>query len=215
LSVLATKDAAGVCGPGREVEYVARVEIRPLARWGAICLVTLVAFGVAGCNNDTVTATPTPTLPRASAGVGGPKATDNQPSAAPSASAVLADGRHAAYLTSLDVGKKTLTFDKIDFLTGEAAKKEYIKQNPGQTEGPDNDYLIVNNNPLLRTLPIADSATILIVDMTGGVESKKTTLAALPAYFAPDKGNKYLWHDPFWLTVKAGQITKIEEQFLP
>jgi hypothetical protein len=217
LSVLATKDAAGGYGPGGEVEHVARGEIRPLSRWGAIVLVALVALGAAGCNKDTNTANPAPSasLPRASAGVGGPK-TDGTSSGAPSASAALADGRHAAYLTNLNVEKKTLAFDKIDFLTGEAATKEYIKENPGQTEGPDNDYLIINNNPLLRTLPIADSATILIVDMTGGgVAAKKTTLAALPAYFAPEKGSKILWHDPFWLTVKAGQITKIEEQFLP
>ena len=219
MSVLATKDAAGGYGPGGEVEHVARGEIRPLSRWGAIVLVALVALGAAGCNKDTNTANPAPSasLPRASAGVGGPK-TDGTSSGAPSASAsaALADGRHAAYLTNLNVEKKTLTFDKIDFLTGEAATKEYIKQNPGQTGGPDDDYLIINNNPLLRTLPIADSATILIVDMTGGgVAAKKTTLAALPAYFAPEKGSKILWHDPFWLTVKAGQITKIEEQFLP
>jgi len=196
---------------------VARGEIRPLSRWGAIVVVALVALGAAGCNKDANTANPAPSasLPRASAGVGGPK-TNGASSGAPSASAALADGRHAAYLTNLNVEKKTLAFDKIDFLTGEAATKEYIKQNPGQTEGPDNDYLIINNNPLLRTLPIADSATILIVDMTGGgVAAKKTTLAALPAYFAPEKGGKILWHDPFWLTVKAGQITKIEEQFLP
>jgi hypothetical protein len=128
---------------------------------------------------------------------------------------VLADGRHAAYLTRLDVGKKTLSFDKIDFLTGEAAKKAYLQQNPGETDGPPNDYMIVNDNPLVRTLPIADGATITIVDMTGSVTSKKTTLAALPAYFAPEKGGKHLWHDPFWLTVKNGQIRKIEEQFLP
>jgi hypothetical protein len=129
---------------------------------------------------------------------------------------VLADGRHAAYLTRLDVGKKTLGFDKIDFLTGDAAKKAYLKQNPGETDGPPNDYLIVNDNRLVRTLPIADAATIAIVDTSSGsLSSKKTTLAALPAYFASEKGGKYLWHDPFWLTVKNGQIRKIEEQFLP
>jgi hypothetical protein len=202
---------------------VARGEVRRLSRWGVVSLTAAVALGLAGCHHDTTGASPapSPTLPPAAAGVGGPRTTaagtpvTATSPASPSAAPVLADGRHAAYLTSLDVATRTLTFDKIDFLTGEAAKKAYLKQNPGETDGPPDDYMIVNNNPMLRTLPVAGTAKVTIVDMSGAVSSKKTTLAALPAYFAPDKGGKYLWHDPFWLTVKSGQITGIEEQFLP
>jgi hypothetical protein len=182
-----------------------------------VSLTALGAFGMAACTGNTAPATPAPGTVPATAAVGNAPSDAATPasSSAPASPAVLADGRHAAYLTSLNVGKKTLSFDKIDFLTGDAAKKAYLKANPGETDGPPNDYMIVNDNPLVRTLPIADAATITIVDMTGSVTSKKTTLAALPAYFAADKGGKYLWHDPFWLTVKNGQIRKMEEQFLP
>jgi len=200
---------------------VARVMVWPLSRGSLVVLAAITALGVAGCGEDTAKTTPQPStaVPTANAGVGGPKTSDSPsvPASASASAPLIADGRHAAYLTKLDVGAKTLTFDKIDFLTGAAAKKAYLKENPGETDGPPNDYMIVNNNKLLRTLPIADSATITIVDMSsvGGVGVKKTTLAALPAYFAADKGAELLWHDPFWLTVKSGQITKIQEQFLP
>jgi hypothetical protein len=199
---------------------VARGIVRSLSRVGAVSLAAFAALGMAGCTGKAaIPATTTPGTVPATAAVGSAPsdAAAPSPSAAPASSApVLADGRHAAYLTSLNVGKKTIGFDKVDFLTGAAAKKAYLEQNPGETDGPPNDYLIVNDNPLVRTLPIADAATITIVDMTGdGVSSKKTTLAALPAYFASDKGGKRLWHNPFWLTVKNGQIRKLEEQFLP
>ena len=154
---------------------MARVMVWPLSRGILVASAALAVLGAAGCGDDTAKTTPGPsaTVPTANAGVGGPKISDG-PSAPASASVpALADGRHAAYLTKLNVGKKTLSFDKIDFLTGDAAKKAYLKQNPGETDGPPNDYMIVNNNKLVRTLPIADSAAITIVDMSsvGGVST--------------------------------------------
>jgi hypothetical protein len=193
--------------------------VRLLSRGSLVSLAAFGALGMTACSDNTTPAAPKPGSVAASAGIGTAPSDATAPASsapAPAASPVLADGRHAAYLTRLDVGKKTLSFDKIDFLTGDAAKKAYLKQNPGETDGPPNDYLIVNDNRLLRTLPVADAATIAIVDTSSGsLSSKKTTLAALPGYFASEKGGKYLWHDPFWLTVKNGQIRKIEEQFLP
>jgi len=193
--------------------------VRLLSRGSLVSLAAFGALGIAGCGKDTTPPTPNPGAVAASAGIGAAPSDAAVPASsvsAPASAPVLADGRHAAYLTHLDVGKKTLSFDKVEFLTGDAAKKAYLKQNPGETDGPPNDYLIVNDNRLVRTLPIADAATIEIVDTSSGsLSSKKITLSALPAYFAAEKGGKYIWHDPFWLTVKNGQIRKIEEQFLP
>jgi hypothetical protein len=211
-----TRSSATVLG----TEFMARGIVQPRWRWGLISLAAIVALGVGGCDdgNGTASSPPGGVVASASGRSEAPKTSAPTSSAVPvpASPPVLADGRHAAFLTGLDVGKRTLTFDKIDFLTGEAAKEAYLKENPGETDGPPNDYMIVNNNPLVRTLPIADAATITIVDLTSGtLTSKKTTLAALPAYFASEKGGKHLWHDPFWLTVKHGQITRIEEQYLP
>jgi len=211
-----TRSSATVLG----TEFMARGIVQPRWHWGLISLAAIVALGVGGCDdgNGTASSPPGGVVASASGRPEAPKTSAPTSSAVPvpASPPVLADGRHAAFLTGLDVGKRTLTFDKIDFLTGEAAKEAYLKENPGETDGPPNDYMIVNNNPLGRTLPIAYAATITIVDLTSGtLTSKKTTLAALPAYFASEKGGKHLWHDPFWLTVKHGQITRIEEQYLP
>ena len=137
-----------------------------------------------------------------------------------SATPVLADGRSAAYLTGLNTSKRTTTFDLIDFLTGDKAKAEWKKEHPEQPDGPDNDYLIVNNNKKLRTLPVDPKAKVLVLATLGSTDHKTITFAALPAFLK--QRNKGLTVTPpqinvlpFWLTVKHGTVTGFEEQFLP
>jgi hypothetical protein len=179
-------------------------------------LAVTAGFGLAACTTSgpaagaAATTQPVAATSTANAGLGGPSAIPSGPPV------VLADGRHAVYLTGLDVTKRKVTFDKIDFLTGADAQKEWKKQNPASTEdSPPNDYLIVNNNPLLRTLPIAEDVTVTIADLSAGLVMKKSTLAALPAHLAPMKTPKQLSANPFWLTVNAGQVTAFEEQYVP
>ncbi len=168
--------------------------------------------------------------PRASSGTGdtspSPQAglsnVDTSPSAAtpsPSTSPILADGRSPVYLTGIDVSGRSVTFDLIEFLTGDAAKKAWQKDNPGSgQDGPDNDYYIVNDNPKLRTLPVAATVSVNVLDMTSGAgtDTKQISFADLPAYLAELKpDDRRLSYNPFWLTVQNGQIVKIEEQFIP
>jgi hypothetical protein len=137
-----------------------------------------------------------------------------------SASPVLQDGRHPVFLTGLDASGRAVTFDLIQFLTGDEAKKAWLKLHPDQPDGPDNDYFIVNDNPRLRTLPIADPVQIMVLDLgsPSGVTSVSITLDALPAHLAKEKpaaGDKRLSYNPYWLTVAGGQVTRVEEQFVP
>src|SRR5689334_2300856 len=76
----------------------------------------------------------------AAAGAGDAPATTAATTPSAAASAVLPDGRSPVYLTGLVTGKSTVTFDLIQFLTGDAAKTEWKKQHPEQPDGPDNDY---------------------------------------------------------------------------
>jgi hypothetical protein len=128
------------------------------------------------------------------------------------ASAVLADGRHPVFISGIDAGKRTMRFDLVIFLTGEKANAEWAKTHPGE-EGPMNDYMIVNNNPKLRTLPVGAEVRILILDPETYDPNKmlEVDLARLRAELAKftDTG------PPFWITVSAGKITRIEQQFLP
>jgi hypothetical protein len=124
----------------------------------------------------------------------------------------LADGRHPVYLKSVDPGQQTVTFDLIQFFTGDAATKAAAEDN--KESPPPNDYYIRNVNPRLRTLPVRPDAPItvnvLAAQSTGSTtKDVSVTLAKLASYF-PNSGTP-----PFWITVEQGQATKIAQQFLP
>jgi hypothetical protein len=125
---------------------------------------------------------------------------------------VLADGRHPVYLKTVDPDRRTITFDLIQFFTGEAATKAAAED--GEESPPPNDYYIRNVNSRLRTLPVRDDAPItvnvLAAQSTGSsTKDVPVTLAKLASYF-PNPGTP-----PFWITVEQGQVTKVAQQFLP
>jgi hypothetical protein len=127
------------------------------------------------------------------------------PAVEESAAPILADGRSPVYITSIDASHQKLTFDLVIFLTGQAAKDEWKAQ--GNTDdGPPNDYLIVNNNPKLRTLPVSPSVSVTYNDPNNSFAPTSITFAQLKGPFQ---------YRPFWITVQNGTITKIEEQFIP
>jgi hypothetical protein len=126
--------------------------------------------------------------------------------------AVLDNGRHPVYLKTVDPGRQTITFDLIQFFTGDAAARAAAED--GQESPPPNDYYIRNVNPRLRTLPVAAGAPItvnvLAAPSTGSSTKDVTvTLDKLATYF-PNSGTA-----PFWITVEQGQATRIAQQFLP
>jgi hypothetical protein len=125
---------------------------------------------------------------------------------------VLADGRHPVYLKTVDPDRPTITFDLIQFFTGEAATKAAAED--GEESPPPNDYYIRNVNSRLRTLPVRSDAPItvnvLAAPSTGSsTKDVSVTLDELASYF-PNSGTA-----PFWITVAQGQVTKIAQQFLP
>lgn len=124
----------------------------------------------------------------------------------------LQDGVHDGYLTKVDTAQRTVTFDKVELLSGQAAREAYQKANPGATDGPDNDYFLVNDNKLLRTLPVSTGVTVSVIDVTkgGGVAPKASSFAKLPAFLAV-KDNSTL----FSLTVTNGKVTALKSIYLP
>src|SRR5262245_65549353 len=92
---------------------------------GGTAVLALALAGTAGCQGSTSTGAP---AARRSPGTGTLAEATGEPS--PGASPVLADGRSAAYLTGLDTTHNTVTFDLIEFLTGDAAKAQWKKEHP-------------------------------------------------------------------------------------
>jgi hypothetical protein len=172
---------------------------------GVVALVVLMTTAVGGCGGSDQTdgagGTPATTIPATTAGA----ATTSEP-------VVLADGRHPVYIKTVDPDQQTITFDLIQFFTGDAATKAAAED--GEESPPPNDYYIRNVNSRLRTLPVRSDAPITVNVLAAGSTGSATkdvsvTLAELATYF-PNSGTA-----PFWLTVDQGQVTKAAQQFLP
>jgi hypothetical protein len=185
----------------------------PRIRFAAAGLV-LAALTLAACGGDPDQPAPPAAAPTTVAAAPSTAAPVPAEAGKPEpAGAVLADGRHPAYLTAVDADGGKVTVDVIQFFMGEAAVAE------AKADGappPENDVLIRNENALKRTLPVADGAPITV-----------NTLAALE--FNPDDNTvehtisleklagygKELDGHVMWLTVADGKVTKLAEQFMP
>jgi hypothetical protein len=126
--------------------------------------------------------------------------------------AVLGDGRHPVYLKTVDPDGREITFDLIQFFTGDAATRAAATD--GEESPPPNDYYIRNVNSRLRTLPVRDGAPItvnvLAAQETGSsTKDVPVSLDKLASYF-PNSGTP-----PFWITVTQGQVARMEQQYLP
>jgi hypothetical protein len=172
-----------------------------LRRTVAAALLTVLAAVISGCSTpDGQNNPPGSTSPPAAGQPTGNESLGEAP--------VLADGRHPVLPTKVDVAGRKVTFDLIVFLTGQAAKDEWLKQNPQDPSGPPNDYMVVNNNPLLRTLPVSANVAVKAIK-DGTADLVPIPFADLPAQADPP-GSRI-----FWITVAKGQITQMEEQFVP
>lgn len=129
------------------------------------------------------------------------------PSASPTAA--IAAGRVFAFVKSVDVAKRTVTYDQAQFLTGDAA----VKAAAADKQELDNDYYIRNVNPRLRTAPLTPAAALMgSIALTGKVELNPVTLEAIAAFAASAQGSSV----GFWITIDGtGHISKVEEQYVP
>jgi hypothetical protein len=167
-----------------------------------MALFTLLALPACGTGRTGSDGSGTSASTESDSGIGG--------APAPTPSSELADGRHPVYLTAVDTARGSVTFDLIQFLTGEEADKAWRKAHPGATGGVPDDYFVINDNAKLRTMPTTSDVVVKVLDLGGenGVSAKVMPLPALIGY-AKGAGN------PFWLTVAAGRIAAIDEQYVP
>ncbi|MBB3095555.1 hypothetical protein FHR83_003225 [Actinoplanes campanulatus] len=180
-----------------------------------VCVAALLALAMAGCDK----AEPAPTATAVTTvAASEPAATTAATTTATTAPVVLEDGRHPVYLTKVAAG--TVTFDLIEFLTGDKAKALWKKEHPENPDGPPNDYIIVNENPKLRTLPVAADADCEALETLGGVDMTTVPCKDLAAFLKKqneglDVTPPHIAVLPFWLTVEDGTVVRFEEQFLP
>lgn len=126
--------------------------------------------------------------------------------------------RQFAYLKSVSPGKPgSLVADFAQFLTGKDATAAAKKA--GAESPPPNDYFIVNENPKLRTLPVAANVEVTLTTKPGEgsvAEGYSSNVASLSAYLATDnEETASLRANGFWLHISGGVVVAIEEQYTP
>jgi hypothetical protein len=141
------------------------------------------------------------------------------PTPAPAPDPILADGRHPAYLTAVDVTGGTVQFDVVQYLTGEAAR-EYAEHEYEEEYGEEIEYeydsYTVNENPRLRSLPVAPGVAITVLRTAdSSIDPHGIAFADLPAYLdgLPSNTPGVLGSNVYWLTVRDDTVVAMEEQF--
>jgi hypothetical protein len=176
-----------------------------------VMFVSVLVLPLAACGHATDTAAPAPVATTVSAvpAVRASKTAFDPPSspAAATAAAQLT-GTQYAYLKSADTGKRTFTFDLVDWFQGKAAVAACKADGVAPAEDDwCTGWYIRNKNTKLRTYPVATGASLQVVGTTGAgtvaVDLKKFGSTLLET------------RRVFTFTVKAGEITKAAEIYTP
>jgi hypothetical protein len=158
------------------------------------------------------TPSPTPTQTSEPSETPEPSATLG-PSASDSPS--LQDGHHFVYVTSAnrsESGATRVRFDLAYFYVGERAEQEAAERDDEVRNG----YYIVNDNDRLRVLPLAGNVEVEYVPTDQCCELQPGNIDAWLESVLETNPTDYDGKNvPWWFTVEGGEITKIEQQWLP
>jgi hypothetical protein len=127
----------------------------------------------------------------------------------------LPDGDHYGYMAGLESGSvegqavQVIIFDKVDFLTGEAAVSAAQEDGviPADQDSIENDYYIRNQNQTVRRLAVVPDASISTLS-GGGTEQVASSVDEV-------------WNQPYLFKINVGNvrgittISSIEAVYLP
>lgn len=125
----------------------------------------------------------------------------------PGAAPVLEDGDHPAYITRVDGANDRIVVDVVQVFTDDEAVKAAIADGKSPAEAKYLTGWVRNENPRLRTLPLAAD---LKVDLLGTCEESGSDREAVLTRLADNakrKGDYY-----FMLTVSDGTVERIQER---
>jgi hypothetical protein len=140
--------------------------------------------------------------------VGSSAKASNPGSTATSSGLALADGNHDAYITSIDRANNRIVVDVVQVFTGDQAVAAAIADGRPRSEARYLYTWVRNQNPRLRTLPLASNLVIKLHDgCEGGRGHLLSTLAADARQRGPSGQRPYY----YTLTVAGGQVQRIQE----
>lgn len=138
---------------------------------------------------------------------------------APTPEAPLEEGRHFGYVRSVDRDAGTIEFDLASFLSGKEANDAYHAA--GGTGPVPNDHFVVNDNPMLRTLTLAPDVRLRLLDWNHCCDRFFDGDLSLFAQAIAEQSDVtdgdliYRGQSSWWVTVRDGVVTQIEEQYSP
>ncbi len=183
----------------------------------ALALLSVVAGALIALSDDAEpVAAPSPT-PGATATVEPTGSTEptETPEPSRSESPILEDGHHFVYVTSasrLEDGTSAVEFDLALFYVGERAEQEAAERDDEVVNG----YYIVNDNDRLRTLPLAEEVEVDYIPVDACCDLQSGDVNAWLEAVLETNPTDYGGTDvPWWFTVDGGEITRIEQQYLP
>jgi hypothetical protein len=195
----------------------ARKRIALVAGSIALGLLSILAGAlIALSDDDAQRASATPSPSASATSQPSPSASaSSSPSVSPRPD-VIEDGRHFVYVTDaarVGDGGATVTFDLAYFLTGERGAQAAAEHGDEFV----NDFYIVNDNPRLRTLPLAANVRVRYIPIgSGTTELQPGNVDAWLESILETNPTDYGGRDvPWWFTVKGGAVTRIAQQYLP
>jgi hypothetical protein len=190
---------------------------------GAIVLVILsigagALIALSSQEDPLATPSPTPSLTATDEPSVGPTDTP-EPSESPkpseSESAILEDGHHFVFVKEAVVfpdATRKVRFDLAYFLTGDEGEEAAADHGDEFVDG----YYIVNDSDRLRSLPLAEEVEVEYIPVDQCCELQPGDIDAWLESINETNPTDYGGTDvPWWLTVEGGQITRIEQQYLP
>ncbi len=135
-----------------------------------------------------------------------PRAVDNSPSTFDADS-----GTYAVLITDFRAPDSLLTFDVVQWTSGEQALQAF-EQDTGDSVGPPNDYYLRNESTKTRSAPLAPEARLFLTHFWSGdaIDLEPAQVRELPSYLK-SMGGRAL----FWLTFQGGRIIEACEQWTP
>jgi hypothetical protein len=127
---------------------------------------------------------------------------------------------------AVDVDAGTIVFDLAYWLSGDEADRAY-QEATGETGHVPNDYYVVNENPRLRQLTLADDLRLRLLDWTeccdtffdGDIGPFAEAIEEQTDVLIDDVGRKddviYRGLSSWWITIEEGVVVEIEEQYTP
>lgn len=173
------------------------------------------AAATATAGGEAVVATAPPVTPPAAGGSG--TAPSSGGKTAPEEPPPAETGREFAFIRKMSAKSGTwyMTVDYAQWLTGDAAAK--AAKAHGDESPPPNDYYVVNDNPKLRTFPVSDAATVQFkgpgIWKWAGESIPIDQFASGFNGSGPDVNR--LKETYYWVVLKNGTITGVEEQWVP